>query len=232
MFRVFPEALDPCFACFTLSRSSPCNAYHRSSMGDRRHLWEGVATVLGHCRARLVVALRLRRLWAWGVICGCGEPFGGGGHRLWAWGVICGRGEPFEGGGFRLWAWGVVCGQGGWLRWSSGGCGGCLVVGVIVLMVVVVVAVLVVVVVVLVVVVVVVVLIIFGVMLVVVVVMGVVVVVLLVVVVAVLALWPARCRALLVTWHCHVVVAVVSVYSVGREPLSRVESGGGRGVWC
>ena len=27
MFRVFPEALDPCFACFTLSRSSPCNAY-------------------------------------------------------------------------------------------------------------------------------------------------------------------------------------------------------------
>ena len=28
MFRVFPEALDPCFACFTLSRSSPCNAYH------------------------------------------------------------------------------------------------------------------------------------------------------------------------------------------------------------
>ena len=29
MFRVFPEALDPCFACFTLSRSSLCNAYHR-----------------------------------------------------------------------------------------------------------------------------------------------------------------------------------------------------------
>ena len=29
MFRVFPEALDPCFACFTLSRSSPCNAYQR-----------------------------------------------------------------------------------------------------------------------------------------------------------------------------------------------------------
>ena len=28
MFRVFPEALDP---CFTLSPSSPCNVYH----------WEG-----------------------------------------------------------------------------------------------------------------------------------------------------------------------------------------------
>ena len=64
------------------------------------------------------------------------------------------------------------------------------------------------------------------------VVMVVVVVVLLVIVVAVLALWPARCRALLVTWRCHIVVAVVSVYSVGREPLSTVESGGGRGLWC
>ena len=30
-FRVFPEALDPCFACFTLSHSSPCNAYQRTS---------------------------------------------------------------------------------------------------------------------------------------------------------------------------------------------------------
>ena len=29
-FRVFPEALDPCFACFTLSRSSPCNTYQCS----------------------------------------------------------------------------------------------------------------------------------------------------------------------------------------------------------
>ena len=29
MLRVFPEALDPCFVCFTLSRSSPCNAYQR-----------------------------------------------------------------------------------------------------------------------------------------------------------------------------------------------------------
>ena len=28
MFRVFPEALDPCFAFCTLSRSSLCNAYH------------------------------------------------------------------------------------------------------------------------------------------------------------------------------------------------------------
>ena len=46
-----------------------------------------------------------------------------------------------------------------------------------------------------------------------------------VVVVAVLVLWPARCRALLVTWHCHVVVAVVSVYSVGCELLLTVESG-------
>ena len=27
MFRVFPEAVDPCFAFCTLSRSSPCNAY-------------------------------------------------------------------------------------------------------------------------------------------------------------------------------------------------------------
>ena len=103
-------------------------------------------------------------------------------------------------------------------------------VGVVMLMVVMVVFVLVVVVVVLVVVIVVVVLIIFGVVLVVVDVVGVVVVVLFVV--AVLTLWPARCRALLVTWRCHVVVAVVSVYGVGREPLSTVESGGGRGLWC
>ena len=96
-------------------------------------------------------------------------------------------------------------------------------VGVVVLMVVIVVLVVVIVVVVL---------IIFSVVLVVVVVVGVVVVVLLVVVVAVLALWRARCRALLATWRCHVVVAVVSVYGVGREPLSTVESGGGRGLWC
>ena len=75
-------------------------------------------------------------------------------------------------------------------------------------------------------------LIIIGVVLVVVVVVSVVVVVLLVVVVAVLVLWRALCRALLVTWRCHVVVAVVSVYGIGREPLSTVESGGGRGLWC
>ena len=127
-----------------------------------------------------------------------------------------------------MWAWGVVCGQGD-------GCRGRLVVGVIVLMVVIVVVVLVdvvVVLVVMVVVVVVVVLINIVVMLVVVVVVGVVVVVLLVVVVAVVALWPARCCALLVMWHCHVVVAVVSVYGVGREPLLTVKSGGGRGLWC
>ena len=68
--------------------------------------------------------------------------------------------------------------------------------------------------------------------LVVVVVVGVVVVVLLVVVVAVLALWRACRRALLVMWRCHIVVAVVSVYGVGCEPLSTVESGGGRGLWC
>ena len=104
-----------------------------------------------------------------------------------------------------MWAWGVICGQGG-------GCDGHLVVGVVVLMVIVVVVVLVVVV--------------------VVVVVGVVVVVLLVVVVAVLALWPARCRAVLVMWRCHVVVAVVSVCGVGREPLSTVESSGSRGLWC
>ena len=37
MFRVFPEALDPCFACFTLPRSSPCNAYHRQAKAyDKR----------------------------------------------------------------------------------------------------------------------------------------------------------------------------------------------------
>ena len=95
-------------------------------------------------------------------------------------------------------------------------------VGIIVLMVVIVVVVLVVVVGVLVVVVVVVML----------VVVVVVVVVLLVVVVAILALWPARCCALLVTWHCHIVVAVVSVYGVGHEPLSTVESGGSCGLWC
>ena len=28
MFRVFPEALDPCSTCFTLSCSSLCNTYH------------------------------------------------------------------------------------------------------------------------------------------------------------------------------------------------------------
>jgi hypothetical protein len=28
VFRVFPEALDPCFVCFALSRSSLCNAHH------------------------------------------------------------------------------------------------------------------------------------------------------------------------------------------------------------
>ena len=33
-FRVFPEALDPCFACFALSRSSPCNAYHSDKTHD------------------------------------------------------------------------------------------------------------------------------------------------------------------------------------------------------
>ena len=49
---------------------------------------------------------------------------------------------------------------------------------------------------------------------------------------AVLALWPARCCTVLVTWRCHVVVAVVSVRGVGRDPLSMVESGGGRGLWC
>ena len=115
------------------------------------------------------------------------------------------------------------------------GCDGRLVVGVVVLMVVVVVVMLAVVLVVLVVVVVIVVvvmLIIVGVVLVVVVVVGVVVVVLLVVVVAVLTLWPAHCRAFLVTWRCHIVVAVVSVYGVGHEPLSTVESGGGCGLWC
>jgi len=34
VFRVFPEALDPCFAFCALSRSSPCNAYQRN---DTRH---------------------------------------------------------------------------------------------------------------------------------------------------------------------------------------------------
>ena len=144
----------------------------------------------------------------------------GVGSRLGEVGFVCGRGASFV--------------DGGWLRWSSGGCGGRLVVGVVVLMVVIVVFVLVVVVVVLVVVIVVVVLIIFGVVLVVVVVVGVMVVVLLVVVVAVLALWPACCCALLVTWRCHIVVAVVSVYGVGREPLSMVdfsEHDGRDGIW-
>ena len=152
----------------------------------------------------------------------------GGGHRLGAGGAVCGCGEPFGGGRFRLWAWGVVC------RWG-GGCEGRLVIGVIALMVVIVVVVPVVVVVmmvVVVVVVVVVVLIVISVMLVVMVVVGVVVVVLLVVVVAILVLWHARCHALLVTWRCHVVVAVVSVYGVGRELLSMVESSGGHGLWC
>ena len=132
-------------------------------------------------------------------------------------------------------AGGFICGRGALFVDGRGGCGGRLVVGVVVLMVVVVVVVLVVVVVVLVVVVVVVVvvvLIVIDVVLVVVVVVGVVVVVFLVVVVAVLALWRARCHALLVTWRCHVVVAVVSVYGVGHEPLSTVESSGGHGLWC
>ena len=48
----------------------------RSSVGDRRRPWEGVAAVLGHCRIRLVVT------WAGGVVCGRGELFWGGGHRL------------------------------------------------------------------------------------------------------------------------------------------------------
>ena len=34
MFRVFPEALDPCFMCFTLSRSSPCNTYHQFNQNE------------------------------------------------------------------------------------------------------------------------------------------------------------------------------------------------------
>ena len=33
MFRVFPEALDPCFVCFTLSCSSQCNMYQWSGRG-------------------------------------------------------------------------------------------------------------------------------------------------------------------------------------------------------
>jgi len=36
VFRVFPEALDPCFAFCTLSRSSPCNAYHQLFQSDHR----------------------------------------------------------------------------------------------------------------------------------------------------------------------------------------------------
>ena len=109
---------------------------------------------------------------------------------------------------------------------GGGGCDARLVVGVVVLMVVVVVVVLVVVVVVLV----------------VVVVVGVVVVVLLVVVVAVLVfgcrgrgLAGGRCgrtRVVACLLSRCASVAVVSVCGVGREPLSTVESGGGRGLWC
>ena len=40
----------------------------------------------------VVVALVLRCLWAGGIVCGCGEPFGGGGHRLGAGGIVCGWG--------------------------------------------------------------------------------------------------------------------------------------------
>ena len=43
MFRVFPEALDPCFAFCALSHSSLCNAYHwfkfaQEFMGSQRAL--------------------------------------------------------------------------------------------------------------------------------------------------------------------------------------------------
>ena len=194
-----------------------------SSMGggSRR---PGALSCSSSCRARAASFVGGgRRLWAWGAVWGRGISLVGVGRRLGAWGAVWGRGVSFVGMGHRLWTGGGC------------GCGGRLVVGVVMLMVVVVVVVLVVVVVALVVVVVVlvvVVLTVIGVVLVVVVVVDVVVVVLLVVVVAVLALWPARCRALLVTWRCHVVVAVVSMYGVGREPLSTVESGGGCGLWC
>ena len=60
-------------------------------MGDRRRPWKGVAAVLGHCRARLVVVQ------AGGVVCGRGEPFEGGGHRLGVGGVVCGRGGGCDG---------------------------------------------------------------------------------------------------------------------------------------
>ena len=39
MFRVFPEALYPCFACFTLSHSSLCNMYQWTLLMEDHPEW-------------------------------------------------------------------------------------------------------------------------------------------------------------------------------------------------
>ena len=77
-FRVFPEALDPCFVCFTLSRSSPCNAYHRPHhslflVGSVHHLPVVVAVLAGGGS---------RASWFMGD--GEARSSGGGRRRLWA----------------------------------------------------------------------------------------------------------------------------------------------------
>ena len=66
----------------------------------------------------VVVALELRRLWAWGTVWGRGASFVGVGRRLWAWGAIWGQGVLFVGVGRRLWTGGVVAEVVWWLASS------------------------------------------------------------------------------------------------------------------
>ena len=81
MFRVFPEALDPCFAFCALSRSSPCNAYQHCGGSLHGHVFRcHVVSVVWSfndgCRWLWSVVMMLVQWWWVGIVDGGG---GGGG---------------------------------------------------------------------------------------------------------------------------------------------------------
>ena len=71
MFRVFPEALDPCFAFCALPRSSPCNAYHCETYFCARSLAHFLFIHWGttHCQGNERLLIQPPPWWPLQAIC-------------------------------------------------------------------------------------------------------------------------------------------------------------------